>query len=154
MRRTLSVSLVCIGKLRDGAMKELAQMYESRVDRYARFNVLEVPHSKVTSRKGSSYTQVAKNFEGANLRVALDVRGKTITSPGFAKVIQKAEDSGQSLSFLIGGPEGIPEELSKVATMRLSLSPCTFPHELFRVIFLEQLYRAFTIMRGEPYHKE
>lgn len=154
MRRTLSVSLVCIGKLRDRALKELAQMYEGRVDRYARFNVLEVPHAHITSRKKQTVAQVTKTFQGASLRVALDVRGKTVTSPGFAKVLQKAEESSQSMAFLIGGPEGIPEDLGKLATMKLSLSPCTFPHELFRVIFLEQLYRAFTIARNEPYHKE
>lgn len=154
MRRTMNLSLVCIGKLRDRALKELADMYVSRVDRYARFNVLEVPHAKVTNRKSSTMASVKRAFEGARQRIALDVRGKTVTSPGFAKVLEKAENSSARLSFLIGGPEGIPEELLSMATMRLSLSPCTFPHELFRVIFLEQLYRAFTILRKEPYHKE
>lgn len=153
MRPTMAVSLLCIGKLKDQALKELAGMYTKRLERYAKFQCQEIPHGRVGRRHQVELSRVERQFSAARVRVALDVTGRPTSSTSFAHLLRKTEDGGGGVSFLIGGPEGIPRNLLTSATHRMSLSQCTFPHELFRVLFLEQLYRAFTIVRGEPYHK-
>ncbi len=85
--------------------------------------------------------------------VALDQTGKSMDSPAFAKTISRVRDNGLDLAFIIGGPVGLDPEVLKKADKVISLSPMTFPHRLVRLILIEQVYRAFTILRNEPYHK-
>ena len=153
MKISLNISLVSIGKLRGKPLKELANDYEKRIQKYASFKQLEVSHQKLGKHKGNIANSVEKTFCGARTRVALDVRGKATSSEDLAKLLKNAALEGGGISFIIGGPEGIPPEFDNKANKRISLSGCTFPHELFRVIFLEQLYRGLTIFCGVPYHK-
>jgi 23S rRNA (pseudouridine1915-N3)-methyltransferase len=89
----------------------------------------------------------------SEFRVALDIRGKSYSSPEFARLLGDHMNYGRDMAFLIGGPFGLEPALRRESDLQLSLSPLTFPHDLVRVLLLEQLYRAFTILRGEPYHK-
>jgi 23S rRNA (pseudouridine1915-N3)-methyltransferase len=153
MKMSLNVSLVSIGKLRGKPLKELADDYIKRISKYTSFKDLEISHQKLGKQKGNLANSVENIFCSARTRVALDVRGKDTSSEDIARLLQGASIDGGGISFIIGGPEGIPPEFDSMANKRISLSRCTFPHELFRVIFLEQLYRGLTIFSGVPYHK-
>jgi 23S rRNA (pseudouridine1915-N3)-methyltransferase len=97
---------------------------------------------------------IARVFEPGNYLIALDREGKPMSSEQLAEFLRRQIDSGiRKMDFVIGGPVGLDSKIIAGANLRLSLSTMTLPHELARVVLLEQLYRAFTIMRGEPYHK-
>jgi len=149
----LEVTLVCVGRLRESSLRRLSAEYEKRLQRYGNLSVHEVAHEKLRSKKGSALAGVERLFCSAQVRVALDRQGKRLSSRGLATFLNEVHEASQSLSFLIGGPDGIPDPLLSKATHRMSFSDLTFPHELFRVMVLEQIYRAFTIVRGVPYHK-
>ena len=149
----VSLTLVCVGRLRNRALGLVAEEYERRIGRYARLTILDVAHERVSRGRASAVAGLARAFGAPRERWALDEHGARYTSEGFSALLRAACEAGGGLSFVIGGPDGIPPRLSELATRRLSFSSLTLPHELFRVVFLEQLYRAFTIWRGEPYHR-
>jgi 23S rRNA (pseudouridine1915-N3)-methyltransferase len=137
--------VIAVGKLKDRAVREAADDYLARLRRYLRADELEV----------KSGAALDKSIPPGALVVALEVSGRALSSPAFARALEGwlARGKGE-VAFLIGGAEGIPEPVSRRADVRLSLSPMTLPHRLARVLLLEQLYRAMTILRGEPYARE
>lgn len=141
----MKIVLVVSGKIKDRDLRSVADDYLSRLRRYVRCDEVEV----------KSDAALAKAVPDGALRVALEVDGEQLPSTVFARRLEGWLSRGKGeVAFVIGGAEGIPEELSKRAEHRLSLSPMTLPHRLARVVLLEQLYRAFTIIRGEPYARE
>jgi 23S rRNA (pseudouridine1915-N3)-methyltransferase len=137
--------VVAVGKLKERAFRELADDYLGRVRRYTRCDELEV-------RDGAA---LEKALPADALSVALEVKGEALTSEGLSRRLEQWGSRGKGVvAFLIGGAEGIPEATSKRADARLSLSTLTLPHRLARVVLYEQLYRAFSIQRGEPYARE
>ena len=135
-------------------------MYEERIRRYADLNLVVVPEERVLYKGRKDYIL---NQEGRRIRekvrpdvfgVALDEGGKPLSSEGFARSLEKWSDSGsREIAFLLGGPYGLEEALKEEADFRLSLSPMTLAHGMARLLLLEQIYRGFTLLRGEPYHK-
>ena len=135
-------------------------MYEERIRRYADLNLVVVPEERVLYKGKKDYIL---NREGRRIReklrpgvfvVALDERGKTLSSEDFARIMEKWSNSGsREIAFLLGGPYGLEEALKEEADFRLSFSPMTLAHGMARMLLLEQIYRAFTLLRGEPYHK-
>jgi 23S rRNA (pseudouridine1915-N3)-methyltransferase len=141
----LKVLIVAAGKLKERAFRELADDYRSRLGRYVRADEVEVKDASALSRALPENATV----------VALEVGGTAVSSPELAKKLESWGSRGKGVvAFVIGGAEGIPAELSASADARLSLSKLTLPHRLARVVLLEQLYRAMTILRGEPYARE
>lgn len=145
----MRVHVVAVGKLKDRALRSVADDYARRLGRYARFTETELRDGPVD--------QVAERLRRAPSNrarvVALEVEGEARSSRAFARLVGEAEDDGSidELAFLIGGSHGLPAEVSRAADVRLSLGPMTLPHRLCRAVLMEQLYRAFTILRGEPY---
>jgi len=128
------------GKTQQGPVRELVEEYSSRVRKYAPVEIIEPKALKPQRRDG--------------IHVVCAPEGTTLTSEGMAALIERAQSSGtRHLFFYTGGPEGLPRDVAAAADMSLSLSGMTFNHQLVRVMLLEQVYRAFTIIRGEPYHK-
>ncbi len=135
-------------------------MYEERIRRYADLDLVVVPEERVLYKGRKDYIL---NQEGRRIRekvrpdvfgVALDEGGKPLSSEGFARSLEKWSDSGsREIAFLLGGPYGLEEALKEAADFRLSLSPMTLAHGMARMVLLEQIYRGFTLLRGEPYHK-
>ena len=135
-------------------------MYEERIRRYADLDLVVVPEERVLYKGRKDYIL---NQEGRRIRekvrpdvfgVALDEGGKPLSSEGFARSLEKWSDSGsREIAFLLGGPYGLEEALKEEADFRLSLSPMTLAHGMARMVLLEQIYRGFTLLRGEPYHK-
>ncbi len=151
------IILVAVGKLR-GEWRTAQQDYLTRLRRYTTVTLIEVkdvvgaglPDSIAMRREGEALLMAAKD---ARRRIALSASGKLLDSVGLADFLHKQIEVYGSVAFLIGGPLGLAPEVLATCEETLSLSPLTFPHELARVILLEQLYRAATIIGGEKYHK-
>jgi len=137
----MKVCLYYIGKPRDSNANALAAEYVKRAGRYARCEMREINPAR--------FDPWARH---AGARVAvLDAGGRSLDSAGFTALVERAEREGRDLVFVVGGADGLPPGWRERADLRLSLSPMTFPHELARVVLAEQLYRAFTTLRGHPY---
>jgi 23S rRNA (pseudouridine1915-N3)-methyltransferase len=147
-----------VGKTKDPWIVQATEHYAKRCGHYCTFSQEIVTESRHTAaddiRSDETNRLLLKlNKATAAYTILLDERGKQVTSAGFAQMISKQQNAGQStFRFLLGGAYGVEESLRSRADMVLALSEMTFPHQLVRAIFLEQLYRAFTILRGEGYH--
>jgi len=150
--------LVAVGKLKDPALRAACDAYVTRIRRYQRLDVAEVKEAKRTDHDARS----ARDIEGAALLraiapetrvVALARSGATLSSTDLANALQEWQLGGRDVALVIGGAHGLADAVLESAALTVSLSALTFPHELARLVLLEQLYRACTILRGEPYHK-
>jgi 23S rRNA (pseudouridine1915-N3)-methyltransferase len=147
-----------VGKARNAALGDAIRDYETRAARYWPLDVHEVreeratgiPLEKVKEREAARLSE--KVPERAQT-VACELGGKSLSSDQFAELLQSAREQDRDLAFLIGGAFGLSPSVAKKSTMRLSLAPWTLPHEIARLVLVEQIYRAGTIVRGEPYHK-
>lgn len=143
----MKIVIVAVGRVKDKALRAVLDEYFGRVRRY--FPIEEIELEDLPSAK--LVELFAKKTEGTTT-IALEVHGRALDSPAFAREIERAGSRGKGVvSFLIGGADGIPAETSKAAHARISLSTLTFPHRLARLVLVEQIYRAMTILRGEPY---
>lgn len=141
----MKISVIAVGKLRDAPSRALADDYLGRLRRYLRAEEVEVKDDAALERAVPEDAVV----------VALEVWGKALSSEAFAQRLEGWGRTGKgNIAFLIGGAEGIPEAVSRRAQFHLSLSTMTLPHRLARILLFEQLYRALTILRGEPYARE
>ncbi|MBE0647261.1 MAG: 23S rRNA (pseudouridine(1915)-N(3))-methyltransferase RlmH [Bacteroidales bacterium] len=153
--------LVCIGKTDDPPIRELLDEYVRRINRYVQYSVHEIPNLRKSSSmredevKSAEAGMILARITKDDYVVLLDERGKEIRSTEFAEFLNQRFLSGmKGLVFVIGGAYGVDDRIKKRADHILSLSRMTFPHQLVRVLFTEQLYRALTIRRNEPYHHE
>jgi 23S rRNA (pseudouridine1915-N3)-methyltransferase len=142
------VRIIAVGKIKEKPTQELLRDYYGRIDRYARFDEVEL--------KDGTEEEVTERFERAiperSRVVALEVLGQRWSSEQLAQHLGRCEGEGvQSAVFLIGGSYGLPKVISKRADVQLSLSAMTLPHRLARLLLAEQVYRGFTILRNEPY---
>ncbi|HVE79566.1 MAG TPA: 23S rRNA (pseudouridine(1915)-N(3))-methyltransferase RlmH [Gemmatimonadaceae bacterium] len=154
----MRVILAVVGKPRDPALAAAIRDYETRAARYWPLDVYEVreeparanPVDVVREREGE---RLRGKVPGAARLVVCERDGTRYSSEHFATFVQQAREDGRDLAFTIGGAYGLPASLTERAAARLELAPWTLPHELARLVLAEQLYRAGTIVRGEPYHK-
>ena len=157
----MNVNIICVGKLKEKYLKEAESEYLKRISRFAKVKIIELNDEKLTGN--SSLDILAKNKEGENIInkipknsyiFAMDIKGKQSTSIDFAKELNDLSISGKSdFTFIRGGSLGLSEEVLKRANKKMSFSLMTFPHQLFRVMLLEQIYRCFKINNNETYHK-
>jgi len=144
----MRIAVIAVGKLKDRAVRELVDDYAKRISRYARYEEIEIKDGdppEVAAR-------IAKAIPERARVVALEVEGERWASERLARFIGTcADESVSAIAFLIGGAYGLPPETSRAAATRLSLSAMTLPHRLARLVLVEQVYRAFTILRKEPY---
>lgn len=152
------IEVVAVGKLRNREWLAAQAEYAKRLRRYVGFGLTEVKDSVGRGQPDGVALQkegelLLKGAEGANRVILLTENGRSFTSPDFADYLQRQLEIYGRLAFLIGGPLGFSDDVRTTAHDTLSLSPLTFPHEIARVLLLEQLYRAFTIRSGEKYHK-
>lgn len=153
----LKINLVCVGRVKEKYFAEGIAEYSKRLGRFCEFNVTEVAEENSKNLDGFFIAEK----EGKNILpklrgtvFALAIEGKKYSSEDFAKEIKKRTDGGAGeITFVIGGSYGLSDEVKKHADGLISFSDMTFPHTLFRLILTEQLYRAFCIIGGTPYHK-
>jgi 23S rRNA (pseudouridine1915-N3)-methyltransferase len=157
----MNIKLLAIGKTDNKALQQLMDDYQKRLSFYIKFDLEVIPDIK--NAKSLSEAQ-QKEKEGelilakltpTDQLILLDENGKTFSSVGFSDELQKKMNSGiKTLVFVIGGPYGFSEAVYSKAQGKISLSAMTFSHQMVRLFFIEQLYRAFTILRNEPYHHQ
>jgi len=147
-----------VGKARNAALGDAIRDYETRAARYWPLDVHEVREERATgipldTVKEREAVRLSEKVPERAQTVACELGGKSLTSEQFAELLQSAREQDRDLAFLIGGAFGLSPSVAKKSTMRLSLAPWTLPHEIARLVLVEQIYRAGTIVRGEPYHK-
>ena len=149
------VELIAFGRLRLEPCRALEAHYLSMLRAHARMEVVELQEGKGDAPKQlrEEADRLRPRLKAAGRAVLLDPAGRTFTSEAFAAWLGERLDRGERLAFALGSSHGFDPALKAEVPDKLSLSPMTFPHELSRVMFLEQLYRAFTILKGGPYHK-
>ena len=157
----MTVELIVIGKTDSKEVAALVEMYARRVNFYCRFAVTALPDVRntrnltVKQQRTAEGEAILRQTTDGDYVVLLDERGEEMRSGEFAYWLQKRMNSGvKRLVLVIGGPYGFSDEVYRRADAKLSLSRMTFSHQIVRAIFAEQLYRAFTILRNEPYHHE
>ncbi len=154
----MKVTLLVVGKLKEAHFRDAAAEYVKRLKPYTSVEVVEVPDRDLTHDESRAIAEEGRALlsafpERAHV-IALDARGKQMTSEEFAEHLEELGLRGTShVAFVVGGAAGLSDEVLDAASVRLSLGKMTFPHQMIRVMLLEQVYRAFRIMRGEPYHR-
>ena len=157
----MRTTLILVGKTVNKHFVELIDDYAARVKHYMGFDIITIPELKNTKnlsigqQKQQEGELILRQLQAGDHVVLLDEHGKEFRSIEFSKYMeQKMQTVGKRLVFIIGGPYGFSPDVYAKANEKLSLSKMTFSHQMIRLIFVEQLYRAMTIMRGEPYHHE
>ncbi len=159
----LSMTVLCVGKLKESYWRDACAEYQKRLGNYCRAQVIEVAEERISDNPSASQISATIEAEGKRLLshisadsmvVALCIEGKEMDSAHLSQLIQNAAVGGTSrIVFVIGGSWGLSDAVKARADVRLSMSPMTFPHQLARVMVLEQIYRAFQIAAGGKYHK-
>lgn len=159
----MKISLITVGKIKEKYLEEAIAEYSKRLSRYCKLEVIQLADEKTPDKAGEALERQIKEKEGtrilANIKegayvVALAIDGKMFSSEEMAERIgQLGVDGVSCIQFIIGGSLGLSEEVLGRADLKLSFSRMTFPHQLMRVILLEQIYRSYRIISGEPYHK-
>ena len=155
----MEIQLICIGKTDDSELQKLISNYESRLKHYLKFSLQVIPDLKDAKnlsqeqQKAKEAVLIEKQLRTSDVVILLDEYGKEFSSVGFSEFLNKKMGSGSKrLVFLIGGPYGFAASLNQQYKTKISLSKMTFSHQIIRLFFIEQLYRANTILKNEPYH--
>jgi len=156
----VKVKLIVVGKTKEDWIKEGINHYQKLLKKYVDLKIIEIKEEKITKAKdekiilNSEEKRITKHLEKDALHIPLDLEGKEFSSEGFANLLKENLNRGYNhFIFILGGPLGVSEKILEVCPVKLSLSQMTFTHELSRIIILEQIYRAFSILAGTKYHK-
>ena len=150
------IKIICVGKIKETFFKEAIDEYTKRLSKYTKINIIEVPdydlnNKELTLQKESE--SILKNIGEKDYCITLEIEGNKLTSIDLAKKIEKTLITSSNISFIIGGSYGLDDKVKQRSNYKLSFSNQTFPHQLFRVMLLEQIYRSFKIINNESYHK-
>ena len=159
----MKIKLVTVGKLKEKYLKDGIEEYSKRISRFATVDMIELADEKTPDRASDSENEKILELEGNRIIskigdrefvIVLAIEGKTLSSEEFSKQLEQASINGYStLTFVIGGSLGLSPQVKKRANLFLSFGRLTLPHQLMRLVLVEQIYRAFTIQQGSPYHK-
>ena len=159
----MEIKIVTVGKLKEKYLKDGIEEYSKRISRFATVEMIELADEKTPDRASDSENEKILELEGNRIIskigdrefvIVLAIEGKTLSSEEFSKQLEQASINGYStLTFVIGGSLGLSPQVKKRANLFLSFGRLTLPHQLMRLVLTEQIYRAFTIQQGSPYHK-
>ncbi|PTG04643.1 23S rRNA (pseudouridine(1915)-N(3))-methyltransferase RlmH [Staphylococcus chromogenes] len=159
----MKITIIAVGKLKEKYWKQAISEYEKRLSAYTKIDIIEVPDEKAPETMSDKEIEQVKEKEGLRILgkvkpqstvITLEIQGKMLSSEGLAKELDQRMTQGASdFTFIIGGSNGLHQDVMKRSNFALSFSKMTFPHQMMRVVLLEQVYRAFKINRGEAYHK-
>ena len=159
----MKIKIVTVGKLKEKYLKDGIAEYSKRLSRFANLEMIELADEKTPDRASDSENQKILELEGTRILSKIDdrdfvivlaIEGKTLSSEEFSKQLEQAPINGFStLTFVIGGSLGLSPKVKKRANLSISFGRLTLPHQLMRLVLVEQIYRAFTIQQGSPYHK-
>ena len=143
------IKIICVGRIKEAFYRDAIDEYMKRMGKYHKVEIIELPDSNIRDEK----ELILKKIDKKDYIITMEIEGKENTSIEFSKLIDRTLMERSNITFIIGGSDGLDDEVKAFSNYRLSFSKMTFPHQLFRVILLEQIYRAFKIMNNETYHK-
>ena len=143
------ITIICVGKLKENYLKDLVDDYTKRISKYHKLNIIELKDTNINSES----EEILKYLKNDSYNIILDIKGNSYDSVSLAKKIDNLFINYSNIVFVIGGSDGVTDEVKEKCNERLSFSLLTFPHGLFRAILLEQIYRSFKIINNESYHK-
>lgn len=158
----LNINIICIGKIKEKYLQDAISEYTKRLSKYCKLTITELSDEKIPDKLNSSLSQQIKEKECNRILehvkkdsyvIALNVEGTQLSSTDFSKKIEDISMLNSNITFIIGGSLGLTSNLLNNCNMKISFSKMTFPHQLFRVLLLEQIFRTFKIINGETYHK-
>ena len=159
----MRITIICVGKIKEKYFRDAITEYEKRLSKYCKLEIIEVADEKTLDNAGEVLEEQIKEKEAQRILkyvkedayvYSLEILGQQPDSVAFAEQLEKLGIQGKShIQFIIGGSLGLHQSVSKKADKAISFSNMTFPHQMMRVILLEQIYRSYRIMMGEPYHK-
>lgn len=159
----MNITLITVGKIKEKFLRDAISEYSKRLSKYCKLEIIEVSDEKTPDNasdkeeiqiKEKEGTQILSKIKDNTYVIAMDLKGKILSSEEFSSFINNCGIQGHSnLTFVIGGSLGLSKDVLNRANYKLCFSKMTFPHQLFRVMLLEQIYRGFRIIKGEPYHK-
>ena len=150
------IKIICLGKLKEKYLIDAKDEYLKRIGKYTKIEIIELNDSKIDDEKLSlkeEANSILKVLNDKDYVITLEIEGKEMDSVSFANLIDKTFISNPNITFIIGGSCGLDDEIKKRSNMKLSFSKLTFPHQLFRIMLLEQIYRSYKINNNERYHK-
>ena len=150
------IKIITVGKIKEEYFKDAITEYKKRLSKYTDIEIIEVQDEGLVDIKTSlkkESERILKYINQKDYIITLEIEGKQLTSPELASKIDNIYNINSNITFIIGGSYGLADEIKQLSNFKLSFSKMTFPHQLFRVILLEQIYRAFKINNNESYHK-
>lgn len=142
------IKVICVGKLKEKYLVDACLEYVKRINKYTRLEIIELKDSDVVREKDEILKYINKDYI-----ITLEIEGEMLDSPTLSRKIDNIFLNNSNITFIIGGSEGLHQDIKKISNYNLSFSKLTFPHQLFRVMLLEQIYRSFKIINNEKYHK-
>lgn len=143
------IKIICVGKVKEKYLRDMIDDYIKRISKYHKIEIIELVDSNINKEK----EELLRVINTKDYNIVMDIDGNNLSSREFAEKIDKTFLINSNITFIIGGSDGVSSEIKELANYRLSFSRLTFPHQLFRGILLEQIYRAFKILNNESYHK-
>lgn len=143
------IKILCIGKIKEIFYQEAIKEYQKRLSKYHKVIIEELPDSNINDEA----VKILKHLHPKDYIITLEIEGKSLNSLEFSKFIDKTLITNSNIVFIIGGSTGLSDKIKQISNYKISFSKLTFPHQLFRVILLEQIYRSFKIINNESYHK-
>ena len=150
------IKIICVGKIKEKYFRDAIDEYEKRISKYSDIEVIEVADEGLVDIKTALKKESEKILKQVNSKdyiITLEINGKELSSVELASKIDSIYNTNSNITFIIGGSYGLDDDIKKISNFHLSFSKMTFPHQLFRIILLEQIYRAFKINNNESYHK-
>lgn len=150
------IKIITVGKLKENYLKDAQQEYLKRLSKYNRIELIEVEDSKIDQAQVALLEEkefIEKHLTGKEYIITLEIQGKELSSIEFADKIDKTLINNSNITFIIGGSYGIHQDILAKSNYSLSFSKMTFPHQLFRILLLEQIFRSYKILNNEKYHK-
>ena len=150
------IKIICVGKIKEDFFKKAILEYQKRISKYTKLEIIECKDfdiGNIDSIKKMECEEILKRINDKEYVITLEIEGKNLDSIEFSKLIDNTLAINSNITFIIGGSYGLDDEVKKRSNYKLSFSKMTFPHQLFRIILLEQIYRSFKIINNESYHK-
>ena len=148
----MEIRIITVGKIKEKYLRDAICEYEKRLSKYTKMDIIEVP-DQVNNVLEKEKDLIMKHINPKDYIITLEIEGQNITSLELAKKLDKIYITNSNITFIIGGSYGLHNDIKKLSNYALSFSKMTFPHQLFRVLLLEQIYRCFKINKNESYHK-
>jgi len=150
------IKIIAVGNIKESYLKEAVEEYKKRLQKYTNLSIIELKDEGISSpgkAKDLEGERIKKHLNPKDYIITLEIKGEQISSEQFSKKLESLQIENSNICFIIGGSYGLSDEIKKMSNYALSFSKLTFPHQLFRVFLLEQIYRCYKISNNESYHK-